>query len=160
MDQLKEQFKQAMRRLAATVNVITLSDGASFKGMTATAVCSLSVDPPSLLVCVNQSATLHNPLLLTSHFCVNVLHHEQIDVAKRFSDSSMRDVRFEGADWQRHDMGPPVLSNAQVAMICERVQLVTFATHTIVIGTVVDIHNRADIDPLLYVNGSFTSAAQ
>jgi flavin reductase len=158
-DQLDIAFKQAMRRLAASVTLVTLADGDTFKGMAATAVCSLSAEPPSLLVCVNRSASLHSHLIEASHFAVNILHHEQVDVARRFSDNSLRDVRFDNAEWKKHEMGPPVLTGAQVSLVCSRSELFSFGTHTICIGTVVDVQNRDDIDPLVYLNGVFSTVS-
>ncbi len=157
MDDIGAGFRQAMRRLAATVNVITIADKDDFMGMTATAVCSLSADPASLLVCVNQSASMHDALTQASHFCVNVLHHDQIDIAMNFSNSKLRDVRFQSGDWVKHESGPPYLRDAQVSLICERSQLITFATHSVCIGTVTAIHNREQIDPLIYLDGQFAS---
>ncbi|MEO8722981.1 MAG: flavin reductase family protein [Sphingobium sp.] len=156
-DHIGMEFKQAMRRLAASVTLVTLTDDGVFKGMAATAVCSLSAEPPSLLVCINRAASLHSHLTSASHFAVNILHTDQIEIAKRFSDNSLRDVRFENADWVRHEMGPPILRDAQVSLVCTRSELISFGTHTICIGTVVDIQNRVDIDPLIYANGAFSA---
>jgi flavin reductase (DIM6/NTAB) family NADH-FMN oxidoreductase RutF len=63
-----------MRCIAATVIIVTADDGERYHGMTATAVTSLCMEPPSLLVCVNQKAFLHDMLLRAANFCVNVLH--------------------------------------------------------------------------------------
>lgn len=154
-EQTADAFKQAMRRLAATVNLICLTDGDTPMGMAATAVCSVSMEPPSLLVCVNKSASLHGPLMAASHFSVNVLHKDQEETARLFSNNSMRDMRFADAGWQRHPLGPPLLANAQVGLVCQRSEMLAFATHTIVIGSVVDVVVREDVNPLLYLNGAF-----
>ena len=83
---LTHDFKQAMRRVASTVNVITVCVGGEPMGITATAMSSLSLDPPSLLICINRTASLHSPLEDVSHFCVNVLHRSQEDIAAMFAD--------------------------------------------------------------------------
>ena len=150
-------FRQAMRRLAATVNLISLTKDGTPMGMAATAVCSVSMDPPSLLVCVNKSATLHPALVEADYFSVTVLHKDQVETARLFSDNSMRDMRFADAGWQQHRLGPPLLANAQVGIICARSEMLAFATHTIVIGSVVDVVVREDINPLLYLDGAFES---
>lgn len=155
---LDQDFRAAMRRLAATVNIITICENGRPMGMTATAVSSLAAEPPSILICVNQSASMHNPLIEADRFCVNILHQDQHDVAKVFSDSKMRDARFAMGRWEQRPDAPPHLADAQAALLCERRQLVTFATHTICIGTVREIHLREDIDPLLYLDGRFTRA--
>ena len=159
LDQVAAQFREAMRRVAATVNIVTIADDNKPMGMTATAVSSLSFDPPSLLVCVNQSASMHDSLALASHFCVNVLHQDQLALSRTFSDSKLRDIRFGGDEWRRDGDGPPYVFNAQASLICERSQLIAFGTHTICIGTIVSVRTRDDIDPLVYLDGKFGSLA-
>jgi len=146
-----------MRRVAATVNIVTIAADDNPMGMTATAVASLSFDPPSLLVCVNQSASMHDSLALASHFCVNVLHQDQLALSRTFSDSKLRDVRFGGEEWRREGDGPPYILDAQASLFCERSQLIAFGTHTICIGTITGVRTRDDIDPLVYLDGRFAS---
>ena len=155
---LDDDFRLAMRRLAATVNIVTIREGDRPMGMTATAVSSLAADPPSLLVCVNQTASMHNPLVEAQAFCINILHQDQHDVATVFSDRKMRDARFATGQWEHREDAPPYLLDAQAVLLCERRQLITFATHTICIGAVSEIRLRDDIDPLLYVDGRFARA--
>ena len=158
MLEIATQFREAMRRVAATVHVLTISDRGVPMGMTATAVSSLSADPPSLLVCVNQSASMHNALAGVMHFCVNVLHADQVEIARTFSNNALRDVRFENGGWRQEEGQPPYLPDAQASLICERQQLIAFATHTICIGMVSRIRVRGEIEPLLYLNGAFGRA--
>jgi flavin reductase len=154
------QFRDAMRRVAATVNVITIVEDGVSMGMTATAVSSLSADEPSLLVCVNQTASMHGALTTADHFCVNVMHRDQIEIAQTFSNSKLRDVRFATGGWRNDELGPPYLSDALASFVCERQQLIAFATHTICIGSVRQIRFRDDIDPLVYLDGSFVRVAR
>ena len=151
------QFLLAMRRVAATVNVVTVAEEGIPIGMTATAVSSLAEDPPSLLVCINRSASIHNALADATHFCVNVLHHDQLEIARTFSNSELRAIRFASGGWCHEEGLPPYLPEAQASLLCERSQLVAFGTHTICIGTVIRVRLRADVDPLLYLNRKFCS---
>ena len=157
MHEMTAQFRDAMRRVAATVNIVTTEADGVPMGMTATAVSSLSAEPPSLLVCVNQTASMHDSLALASHFCVNVLHHDQLEISRVFSDSTLRDIRFSSGGWQRHDDGTPFLPDAQASLLCERSQLIAFETHSICIGRVTDVRVRSDVNPLIYLNGRFES---
>ena len=95
-----------MRRVASTVNVITVCVGGEPMGITATAMSSLSLDPPSLLICINRTASLHSPLEDVSHFCVNVLHRSQEDIAQMFADRSQQALRF-ASGWQVDCDRPP-----------------------------------------------------
>ena len=78
-------FRAAMRRIAATVTIVTAHDGERHHGMTATAVTSLSMAPPSLLVCINKKTFLHDIMLKADSFCVNVLHQDHAELSAVFS---------------------------------------------------------------------------
>ncbi len=154
---LTRDFKQAMRRVASTVNVITVCVGGEPMGITATAMSSLSLDPPSLLICINRTASLHSPLEDVSHFCVNVLHRSQEDIAQIFADRSRRDLRF-AQGWQVDCDRPPRLAEAQAAILCRRIHHHPFGTHSIFIGQVEEVRVREDVDPLVYVDGKYGRA--
>ena len=83
---LTDSFRQAMRRVASTVNVISICVEGQAMGITATAVSPISMDPPSLLVCINRTASVHPSMADMSHFGVNVLHRDQAEVAQMFAD--------------------------------------------------------------------------
>jgi flavin reductase (DIM6/NTAB) family NADH-FMN oxidoreductase RutF len=154
---LSDAFRQAMRRVASTVNVITVCVGGRPMGITATAMSSLSLDPPSLLICINRTASLHATLEDVSHFRVNVLHHSQLPIAHMFADRSQQDLRFaEG--WSVDCADPPRLIDAQAAMLCRRIDHHRFGTHSIFIGQVEEVAVRDSVDPLVYLNGRYARA--
>ena len=94
-EQLASSFNEAMRRVAATVNVISICVDGKPMGITATAVSVVSMDPPSLLVCVNQAASVHPQIENVVHFNVNVLHRDQAEVATIFADRKLEAVPVE-----------------------------------------------------------------
>ena len=100
-DDLRSQFRAAMRRHPAAVTIVTAADDRRHHGMTATAVTSLSLEPPSLLVCVNQTTLLHDILLAARRFCVNLLGSGQADVSGAFSGALPPGKRFDLGAWQR-----------------------------------------------------------
>ncbi len=150
-------FKQAMRRVASTVNVITICVRGEPMGITATAMSSLAMDPPSLLVCINRTATLHASMEDVSHFSVNVLHRDQEYLAQMFADRNQRALRF-ASGWHMDCERPPRLLDAQASILCRRIDHHQFGTHSIFIGVVEDVVVRPDIQPLLYLDGSYRSA--
>jgi len=156
--QLVDAFRQAMRRVASTVNIITVCVEGTPMGITATAMSSLSMDPPSLLVCINRAASLHSPLEDVSHFGVNVLHTDQEHLAQMFADRGRKDLRF-AQGWDVDCSRPPRLEDAQAFLICRRIDHHPFGTHSIFIGVVEDVRVRDDIDPLLYLNGHYGRAS-
>jgi flavin reductase (DIM6/NTAB) family NADH-FMN oxidoreductase RutF len=155
---LADSFRQAMRRVAATVNVISICVDGKPMGITATAVSSVSLDPPSLLVCINQAASLHAPMGDMSHFCVNVLHGEQEETARLFADRARHALRFSSG-WEEDGDGPPRLHDAQATILCRRIDSHSFGTHSIFIGIVEDVRVREDVDPLVYLDGEYRSLA-
>lgn len=149
-------FRRVCRSLASTVHIITASRGGTHVGMTATAVSALCMEPPSILVCINESASAHNLLAEASHFNVNVLHRDQRHVAQTFSDPNMRHLRFRTGNWQfGADSMAPSLSDAQAVIVCRQAQRYRFGTHSIFIGVIEDVRLREAIDPLVYLNGQF-----
>nr|WP_295370705.1 flavin reductase family protein [uncultured Sphingosinicella sp.] len=155
---LTDGFRQAMRRVASTVNVITICVDGQPMGITATAMSSLAMDPPSLLVCINRTATLHGSIKDVSHFAVNVLHRDQEHLAQMFADRSKAALRFVDG-WHLDCARPPRLADAQASLLCRRTDHHQFGTHSIFIGVVEDVVVRDEVDPLLYVNGRYGSAA-
>ena len=153
---LAEAFKQAMRRVAATVNVISICVGGKPKGITATAVSVVSMGPPSLLVCVNQAASVHPSIENVDHFNVNVLHRDQAAVATIFADRKLEAERFIRG-WDNDCVTPPKLRGAQAVIRCRRIDHHRFGTHSIFVGLVEEVESRDEIDPLIYLDGRFGS---
>jgi flavin reductase len=156
-DRLSDSFRKAMRRVASTVNVISICVEGQPMGITATAVSPISVDPPSLLVCINRSASVHGSMEDVSHFRVNVLHREQETIARMFADRTQHGLRFLSG-WDLDCAAAPTLENAQATILCRRTDSHLFATHSIFIGLVEEVTAREDVDPLLYLDGCYGSA--
>ncbi|HEY6602933.1 MAG TPA: flavin reductase family protein, partial [Xanthobacteraceae bacterium] len=109
-DELRETFKRALRRFPAAVSVITSADQDRRHGMTVTAVTSLSLDPPSLIVCINQATLLHDIMLLARRFCVNVLRRDQVPLSSAFSGTLPAEERFGLGDWKTSAEGVTYLA--------------------------------------------------
>lgn len=150
-------FRAAMRKLAGAVSVLTVGQGEERTGLTATSVSSLSVEPPTLLICVNRGASSFAPLLKERAFAINVLrpHHE--DVADRFAGKGglKGPARYQGADWTRLATGAPVLADALAAFDCELEDAIERHSHVIVIGRVLASRITESAEPLLYWAGTY-----
>jgi flavin reductase (DIM6/NTAB) family NADH-FMN oxidoreductase RutF len=158
-DTVQTAFRNAMRRFASTVTIITVQSGAERHGTTATAVTSVSLDPPSLLVCINQESRLHSFLQKESRFCVNFLHTGNLEISRAFSSAMGSEERFAYGDWQRDPHALPYLADAQANLFCQKDIEVPYGSHTVFIGRVVDARVRDEICPLLYGNGAYTECA-
>jgi flavin reductase (NADH) len=150
-------FKRGMRNLACGVSVVTVTDGSTSDGLTATAMCSLSADPPHLLVCVNTTAGAHDALRRIGAFCVNVLARDHENIARRFAsmDGSSREERFELGRWLPLATGALALETALANFDCLVVREIVASTHTIFIGRVIEVRTEGRGQPLIYRDGRF-----
>ena len=144
--------------MAKAVVVITSAKDGIRYAMAATAVSELSFDPPSMLVCVNRSASLFPVLEAGAPFAINILHHEQISVAQRCAGAVKGEARFEEGDWQDTDLGVPRLAGAQATILCLSAKKFEYGTHGIFIGDVVEVCLSGEPEPLVYLDGRFTRA--
>jgi flavin reductase len=152
-----EKFKRGFRRLASGVSCVTTKWNGQQFGFVATSVSSLCNDPPTLIVCVNKTVSSHNPISESGILCVNVLCHGDEAIATLFGDKKRRQSRFSGKGWTEMSTGAPVLREALVAFDCVVDTRVSYETHTIFIGRIVDALVRDSVteSPLLYFDGSF-----
>jgi flavin reductase (DIM6/NTAB) family NADH-FMN oxidoreductase RutF len=152
----RDAFRVAMRQVASTVNVVTVLDEAGNRhGMTATAMCSVSFDPPSLLVCVNRSTSTYSMLGLHRGFCVNILAAEQEHVARAFATSGNHRERFKMGDWKEGWQGLPSLSGCRASIFCSIDAVVPTGTHVVIVGVVREVLNGGKGQPLIYLDGKF-----
>jgi flavin reductase (DIM6/NTAB) family NADH-FMN oxidoreductase RutF len=157
-EELGASFRLAMRRFPAAVSVITSADQSRRHGMTATAVTSLSLDPPSLIVCINRTTLLHDILQVGRHFCVNVLRRDQAGLSSAFSGAIAPEARFACGTWLTSAEGVSYLADAQVNIFCKKVAAVPYGTHTIFIGEAEAVHVHDPIEPLIYQDSKYCSS--
>ena len=150
------RMRDGLRRLAKAVVVITCEHGGTRYAMAATAVSELSMEPPSLLICVNRTASLYAPLSSGANFTVNILHSSHETVSAACSGKLKGEARFEQGQWARSSLGPPYLEDAQASFVCRNDRQVDHGTHGIFIGEVVDVLSHGAVDPLIYVDGRYT----
>jgi flavin reductase (DIM6/NTAB) family NADH-FMN oxidoreductase RutF len=151
-----EGLRAGMRRLAASVCVITARDSTGQRqAMTATAVSSVSDNPASLLVCVNRQTTLHTILAAGGSFAVNVLDATQADISAQCANSEAGEARFANGDWaEAHEL--PYLRNAQAIFFCDSATHMTHGTHLIAVGNIREVLvSKTSVNPLLYANGQY-----
>jgi len=154
-----EQFKVGMRTLAGAVNIITSLQAGHRYGMTATAVCSATADPPTVLACINKLATTHGAVARSKAFCVNVLRAEDWELSTTFSGAQSGEARFKSRDWTRLATGSPVLIDSLVSFDCRVVKSLVHGTHTIFLGQVEQVLMGKKGKPLLYSEGQYAKLA-
>jgi flavin reductase (DIM6/NTAB) family NADH-FMN oxidoreductase RutF len=152
-------FRAAMRRFAATVTIITACDPERDHGMTATAVTSASMDPPSLIICLNQKTLLHDIICRVPRFCVNVLHRDHAALSAAFGGGVPPEKRFEIGCWLRCEDGLPYLADAQANLFCRKASSMPFGTHTIFVARVENVDLRDVVAPLVYQDAGYCVTA-
>ena len=148
----QKAFREAMSRLGAAVHVIT-TDGPSGKtGFTATAVCSVSDAPPTVLVCLNRGATSMPSMRGNGVFCVNTLRAGDELIADTFAGrvKVAREARFDTGQWLTLSTGSPILMSAVVALDCRVIEIKAVASHDIYFGMVEAIHQGPPGAALVY----------
>jgi flavin reductase (DIM6/NTAB) family NADH-FMN oxidoreductase RutF len=147
-------YRMCMRNVPGAVAIVTTSHGGVHAGLTVTAVCSVSADPPQLLVCVNRSAGGYPAMAASGHFGVSFLAHTHQSVADVFS--SPVDDRFAHAEWIDLGSGVPLLRDAAAAFDCVVMQMVEAGTHTVFIGAVTGAISQ-ETPNLVYKQGVYSA---
>ncbi len=153
--ELAAALRNGLRRLAKAVVVITCQYEGQRYAMAATAVSELSMEPPSMLVCVNRTASLFAPLSAGADFCVNILSRNHEDIAALCSGKVKGEERFNVGDWTLSDLGPPYLRDAQASFICRNDLTVGYGTHGVFVGVVEQVFVHPEVNPLVYADGRY-----
>ncbi|MDR5761409.1 flavin reductase [Caballeronia sp. LZ035] len=124
-------YRDAMARLGAAVNVITTDGPAGRCGFTASAVCSVTDTPPTLLVCMNRTSSSYGPVLDNQVLCVNTLSDRHEDLSRAFGGKTPSAERFASGTWSKLATGAPVLDDALVAFDCRVVEVIRQGTHDV-----------------------------
>lgn len=153
---LADTMALAMRRLAKSVCIVTTRHQGQRMAMAATAIDSLSLDPPSLLVCVNKTASIFPAFAARADFCVNILARPHQALAQRCNGPTKGEARFAEGAWQ--DDETPWLADAQAAVFCRQDGEFHYGTHGIFVGRVEAIRLHGAVDPLVYADGCYGTA--
>ena len=145
------EFRDIIGRFASGVTVITAEHGGKPYGSTASAVSSLSLDPPMLLVCLNKASTTGRAIAEVRRFAVNILGEDQADAAMRFAGKG---DKFAGGAVLRGPGGEPLLEDALANVECRVVEEVTGGTHSVFLAEVEHATGRQGA-PLAYFRGQF-----
>lgn len=157
--QIAAAYKLAMRRLAATVTIVTAGREGRRFGMTATAVTSVTTAPPTLLICVNRSASIHEIIAESGRFCINILGTHHAELVGPFGGSVEGEARFLHGGWSADVDGTPYLEDSQASLFCAIKQSVDYGSHSIIIGEVHAVVLSGDIAPLLYRDGALAASS-
>jgi flavin reductase (DIM6/NTAB) family NADH-FMN oxidoreductase RutF len=161
MSVARESFVRAMRGVAHSVAVVTTDGAAGRHGATVSAFCSVSADPPSVLVCLRADSRIAQTVAANGSFCVNVLRDSAGALADRFAgrDPGADADRFAGVDVVTGPGLPAVLAAASAAFCCRVADTLAAGSHLIAVGEVLEVHAGSD-RPLAYLDGSYASVSR
>jgi flavin reductase len=149
------QFRDAMARLAGAVAIITTDGPGGRAGFTASAVCSLSDDPPSLLVCIKRSSSAFPAFEVNEALCVNLLAAPQQPLAARFGGKTLMQERFADGRWQAGVSGAPALDGAAASIDCRIAQRWSASTHEVLVCEVVTVGLADVAQTLVYFDRGY-----
>ncbi|WP_144141099.1 flavin reductase [Paraburkholderia sp. BCC1884] len=137
-------YRDAMARLGTAVNVVTTDGPSGRAGFTASAVCSVTDSPPTLLVCVNRNSSSYASVLTNRVLCVNTLSDGHESLSRTFGSKASSNERFAAGNWSTLETGAPVLNGALVAFDCRVVEVVQQGTHDVFFCQVEAIRDCAE----------------
>ncbi|MGH2586935.1 MAG: flavin reductase family protein [Dehalococcoidia bacterium] len=151
-----QDFKQAARRFASGVTVVTTRRDREIHGITASAFVTLSLDPLQVLVSINAGSRLHGMILESGHFAINVLREEQRAISHYFASPSRPTCidEFPEIACRAHVTGAPVLEDCLAHFDCRLAATYPGGDHTIFIGDVLSAAGGEGA-PLLYFDGDY-----
>lgn len=148
----KADFREAMSKLGAAVNIVTTDGPAGRAGFAATAVCSVSDNPPTMLVCLNKSSSAYAAVKGNGVVCINVLAGEHEPLSRLFGGKTPVEERFAPASWSSLATGAPALDGALASLDCRIRSVSDGGSHDILICEVDTIRQETDGEALLYLN--------
>ncbi|SDS92440.1 4-hydroxyphenylacetate 3-monooxygenase, reductase component [Pseudomonas oryzae] len=157
LDPKQLAFRNAMAHMSAAVNIVTSDGEAGRCGITATAVCSVTDTPPTVMVCVNRNSAMNAVFKANGRLCVNVLSGAQEEAAKHFAGMTgvAMEERFALDPWTTGSQGLPVLDGALANLQGRIVETQEIGTHSVLLVELDDIHVRPEGDSLVYFSRAF-----
>ncbi|MDH2414360.1 flavin reductase [Nocardioides sp. CER19] len=153
----QERFRSAMANLSAGVNVVTTDGPAGRAGITVSAVCSVSDDPPTMLVCINRSSRSHGAFEVNGRLCINVLGGRHEDVALLFAGATgvSGADRFDAGEWDYASADVPVLVGSAASVIGRVTEISGQGSHSVMFVEVERIIMNEEAGGLVYFRRQF-----
>ena len=148
-------FRNAMSLLTSAVNIVTTRGASGAHGFTASAVCSVTDTPPTLLVCMNKASRSHAHFIENKILTVNVLGAQHEHISNIFASKMSSEERFKHGIWTELETGAPVLDDALSSFDCRIEHIQEVGTHTIFICPIVAIQQSQHEHSLVYFNRAY-----
>jgi flavin reductase (DIM6/NTAB) family NADH-FMN oxidoreductase RutF len=149
----QDEFKAAMRALPAGISAVTTGVGDAVAGLIVSSLTSISAQPPLVGFFVNQSSSMHAPLMASQRFVANILGEEHGAVMSTFLSAPQGRARFAQGCWSEGQFGLPVLTDALASIECDIVCTQPLGTHELVVGKIRKATN-CEANPMINFNAS------
>ncbi|QIB34131.1 flavin reductase [Ancylobacter pratisalsi] len=146
----RQDYRNAMARLGAAVTIVTTDGPGGRHGFTASAVCSVTDSPPTLLVCLNRGSSASAAIHANGVLCVNTLGGGHEHLSNLFGGRTPPAERFAAGEWKVSATGAPMLLDAVAAFDCRIVRSVEVGTHDVLFCEVVGLAQGGAREGLIY----------
>jgi flavin reductase (DIM6/NTAB) family NADH-FMN oxidoreductase RutF len=155
---MKERFIKTMKSLTYPVCIASTQDSNFQYAITVSSVTSVSIDPPSLLVCINKSSAMNAAIKLGANMAINFLGSGQKEIASICSSKERVLERFDNDLWSGDSDNTPYLKDSKSIAFCKIANIVEHTTHVIVLLCVYEVilNNQRVSDQLLYCDGNYS----
>ena len=159
---MRDQFIEGMSKAACSVYVVTTDGIAGRRGVTVSAVSSVSADTPkpTLLTCVHHMSPAAAAIRTNRTFCVNLLRDDQVEISNAFAGrtDAKDEAKFDCATWTKGETGSPMLDTALTSFDCVVQHEITCGSHHIFIGEVQQVAMAPGEKALIYANRGYNNA--
>ena len=154
-----EEYRGALSRVASSVSVVTTDGPHGIAGFTCSAVCSVTDDPPTIMVCVNRKSAANAIIKANGVLCVNSLGAEQVELSQIFAGVGRIPMqeRFNGPHWRTLITGSPCCTQARVALDCRVSDVHEIGTHSVILAEVLSTAQATDDPPLIYHSRNYAT---
>jgi flavin reductase (NADH)/flavin reductase/chlorophenol-4-monooxygenase component 1 len=154
-----EEFREALSRVASTVSIVSTDGAHGIAGFTCSAVCSVTDEPPTIMVCVNRKSAANAVIKGNGVLCVSSLGAEQVELAQMFAGVGRVPMheRFAGPHWGVLATGSPYCKTSRVALDCRVADIREVGTHSVIFAEVLSAVHAGDGEPLIYHSRNYAT---
>jgi flavin reductase (DIM6/NTAB) family NADH-FMN oxidoreductase RutF len=154
-----EEFREALSRLASSVSIVSTDGAHGSAGFTCSALCSVTDEPPTIMVCVNRKSTANAIIKGNGVLCVSSLGAEQVELSQIFAGVGRvpMNERFAGPHWSVLATGSPYCTQSRVALDCRVADIREVGTHSVIFAEVLSTVHASDGQPLIYHSRNYAT---
>ena len=154
-----EEYREVLSRVASSVSVVTTDGPHGIAGFTCSAVCSVTDEPPTIMVCVNRKSAANAMIKANGVLCVNSLGAEQVELSQIFAGVGRVPMqeRFNGPHWRALITGSPCCTQARVVLDCRISEVHEIGTHSVILAEVLSTAQATDDQPLIYHSRNYAT---